>query len=287
MIKQNKTYAIGIDIGGTKMSAVLFDGQKAVADYVLATPKDSLEHFMIMLKALVEPLFARAAKDGAVVKGLGVGVPATLDYQESKIITAPNLPLLNGLKLTASLAERLGVQDIKIDNDAHCFLRAEALLGAGRKAKNIFGLTIGTGLGGAWWFDKQIYYGSHGAASEPGWTVIDYKEGIRLEEAYHKLAQHNPASLAEKAYRGDILAEKSYREFGHYLGIALANIVNMIDPQLIIIGGGAVQSGDLFLTAAKKSLRQYIHSPVAKKIKIVRGKLGAGAGAVGAALLVA
>jgi len=95
-----------VDIGGTKMSAVLFDGAKVAADYLLATPKDNLEHFMIMLKALIEPLQDRANKDQAIIRGIGVGVAAELDYQENKILEAPNIPFLNGQKLPVNLAAR-------------------------------------------------------------------------------------------------------------------------------------------------------------------------------------
>ncbi|MDD4901112.1 MAG: ROK family protein [Patescibacteria group bacterium] len=286
MTKPTKTHTIGVDIGGTKMSAVLFDGKNVVADYLLATPKDDLEHFMIMLKALIEPLLDRAKKEKIPIKGVGVAVAAELDYQENRIVDAPNLPLLNGQKLSVNLAARLGMATIKMDNDAHCFLTAEAKLGAGQRHHNILGVIIGTGIGGAWLLNDKIYLGSHGGSIGPGWLVIDYKEGIRLEEAYHKLAQNNPATLAEEAYRGDILAEKSYQEFGHYLGITLANAVNLLDPELIIIGGGAVESSDLFISTTKRAMRQYIKNPETKKVRIVKGKLGANAGAIGAALLV-
>lgn len=268
------------------MSAVLFDGEKAAADYTLATPKDDLEHFLIMLKALLEPLLDKAKAGGGVVKGLGLGIAGMIDFKENKIAEAPNLPLLNGFKLSVDLAAKLGVEQIKIDNDANCFLRAEMKLGAGRKYKNAFGLTVGTGIGGAWWHDQEIYQGVHGSAAEVGWLMVDFKEGIRLEEAFHKLMQNSPAALADEAYRGDILAQKFYHEFGHYLGISLANVVNLIDPELIIAGGGVVESSDLFLTRAKKIMRQYIKSPASKNIKIVKGKLGVNAGAIGAALLV-
>ncbi|MFH0956063.1 MAG: ROK family protein [Candidatus Falkowbacteria bacterium] len=286
MPKPNKTYIIGVDIGGTKMSAVLFDGEKIIADYILATPKDDLEHFMIMLKALIEPLQSKAKASGAIIKGLGVGIAGMLDLKENKIVEAPNLPLLNGVKLPENLAAKLGIEQIKIDNDAHCFLRAEMKLGAGKKHANVFGITVGTGIGGAWWHNNEIYQGAHGGATEVGWLTVDFKAGMRLEEAYHKLMQDSPATLADEAYHGDVLAEKSYDEFGHYLGISLANVVNMIDPELIIVGGGVIESSDLFLSRTKKIMRQYIKSPEAKAVKIVKGKLGAQAGAVGAALLV-
>jgi len=286
MNKLTKNYTIGVDIGGTKMSAVLFDGEKVIADYVLATPKDDLEHFMIMLKALIEPLQNKVKAGGGIVKAMGVGIAGMLNYKENKIVEAPNLPLLNGLKLPENLSARLGIEQIKIDNDAHCFLRAEMKFGEGKKYKNVFGITVGTGIGGAFWHNNEIYQGAHGGATEVGWLTVDFKEGMRLEEAYHKLMQNSPAALADEAYHGDVLAEKSYDEFGHYLGVSLANVVNMLDPELIIVGGGVIESSDLFLSRTKKIMRQYIKSPEAKVVKIVKGKLGANAGAIGAALLV-
>jgi len=286
MVKEEKKYYIGVDIGGTKMSAVLFDGREVAADYALATPKEDLEHFMIMLKALIEPLLDKAKAGGAIIKGLGVGLPGTLDLKENKIVETQNLPILNGLKLPDNLLAKLGLEQIKIDNDAHCFLRAEMKFGAGKKYKNAFGLTVGTGIGGAWWQSGEIYQGSHASATEVCNLIVDFKEGINLEQAYHKLTQNSPAALAEEAYRGDILAEKSYQEFGHYLGISLANVVNILDPEIIIVGGGVIESSDLFLSRTKKIMRQYIKSPQAKAIKIVKGKLGANAGAIGAALLI-
>ncbi|MBI4778986.1 ROK family protein [Candidatus Falkowbacteria bacterium] len=286
MNKPTKNYTIGVDIGGTKMSAILFDGKNVMADYILATPKDNLEHFMIMLKALIEPLLDKAKADSGIIKGMGVGIAGMLNFKENKIVEAPNLPLLNGLKLPENLTAKLGVEQIKIDNDARCFLRAEMKFGAGAKYKNVFGITVGTGIGGAWWSGNEVYQGAHGSATEVGWLTVDFKEGMRLEEAYHKLMQNSPAALADEAYHGDVLAEKSYDEFGHYLGISLANVVNLIDPEIIIVGGGVIESSDLFLSRTKKIMREYIKSPESKAVKIVKSKLGATAGAIGAALLV-
>ncbi|MBU0647178.1 ROK family protein [Patescibacteria group bacterium] len=280
----NKNYSIGIDIGGTKMSAVLFDGADILAEYMLTTPKDTFEHFMIMLNALIEPLLDKARQNKIIINGIGIGVAGVLDYQEGRVLNSPNIPLLNDQRLTVYLEAKLGLS-IKVDNDVNCFTRAEVKIGAGKKYKNIFGITIGTGIGGAWWFNNEIYLGAHGGAGESGWMVVDYQNGIRLEDAYHKLAQNNPASMAEEAYRGDVLAEKSYQEFGQYLGITLANIVNIIDPEVIILGGGVVESSDLFLSVTKKSMRQYIMSPDSKVIKIIKSKLGEKAGAIGAAML--
>lgn len=284
MSKNIKQYSIGVDIGGTKMSAVLFDGAKVIADYSLATPKDSLEHFLIMLKALVEPLLDKAKKQKIEVKGIGVGAPGILDRQQSMVLRTHNLHIIDGVKLGNLLEEKLKLP-VKLGNDTDGFVRAEAKLGAAKGYNNVYGLTIGTGIGDGWWYNGEIYLGSHGGAGESSEMVIS-EAGLGLEAVYQKLSQNNPAQIAEEAYRGDVLAEKTYGEIGKYIGMALANIVNLIDPGIIVIGGAVANSSDLFLSQVKKTMKKHIFSPEAKKVKIVKSKLGPLAGAIGAALLV-
>ncbi len=267
------------------MSAILFDGKTVLADSTLATPTDNLNHFMIMLDALIEPLKDKAKVDRIKIKGMGVGIPGVLNKEGNKILKCVNVPILDGVELAQKLSEKFELP-IKMDNDTKCFVRAEAMFGAGRKHSNVFGVIIGTGIGGGWWVNKEIYLGAHRGAFEPGRMIINFSEPIELEEAYHKLTQNNPARLAQEAYRGDILAERAFEELGRFLGLAFANIVNLIDPEIIIIGGGVVESSDLFMKEAKKTMSEYIMSSEAKKVKIVKGKLGAQAGAIGAALLV-
>jgi len=286
MIKKEKQYTIGTDIGGTKMNAVLFDGKRVVADYQLATPKDTLDHFMVMLKALLEPLEEKARENKTRIKGIGVGVAGVIDYEKNIMLNSPNISIINGVKLVEEL-EKITDLPIKLDNDANCFIRAESLIGAGKGYNNNYGFIIGTGIGGGWWINGEVYRGSHGGAGEPGEMIIDYQEEVGLEEAYHKLTQNNPAQLAEETYRGDVLGQKAFEEVGQYFGIAFANIVNLIDPEIFIIGGGVVEASDLFLAQSKKIMIKHIDSEEsAKKIKVIKGKLGANAGAIGAAMLI-
>ncbi|HTW96409.1 MAG TPA: ROK family protein [Candidatus Methylomirabilis sp.] len=279
-----KQYTIGIDIGGTNIKSVLFNGEKVVMDYSLGTPKDSLEHLIIMIFALIEPLTKKAEEDKVKISGVGLGVPGIVDPYGEKIIDAPNLPMLNGIKLAEILAKRINLP-VKMDNDTECFLRAEATLGTAAKYKNIYGITVGTGIGGAWWTNGNIYYGAHGF-SEPGRMIIDFHNQTNLETAYQKLTQNNPRNLAMENYRGDELARKSFVEVGQFLGLACANIINLLDPEAIVFGGGVMESSDLFLSALKKTIDEKIIKTSGGKTKILKGKLGLEAGAIGAALLI-
>jgi glucokinase len=287
-MSRSKQYEIGIDVGGTKIAAVLLHNKKEIESSILATPKDSLEHFLIMLKASLDPLLTIIETNKGVLNGIGLGVPGVIDYEKKEVVIAPNLPLLNKVKLADELRKLLEKPDlvIQVDNDVNCFVRAEALLGAGKKSTNVYGLAIGTGIGSGWWFKGEIYNGFHGGANEVGHMIVDFDEQITLEAAYHKLTQHNPALLAEEAYRGDLLAEKAFAELGAYLGIGLSTIVNLIDPEIIILGGSVLQSGNLFLDAAKENLKKYTFSPNAQSVRLVKGKLGPLAGAIGAGLLI-
>ena len=287
-----KNYAIGVDIGGTKMLAILFDcdKQEPVSDYKLATPRDNLEKFLVMLWALIDPLIERARQDGAALARIGIGAPGILDQPtalnpEGRLIHCLNLPILDDISLGRLTSEKYNLP-VLVDNDANCFLRAEMSLGAGRKSANAIGVTLGTGIGGAIGINREVFQGPHGSAGELGYMIVDVVEGQphTLEEIYQNLTQHNPLTTAQEAYDGDKLAMKIYEEVGRFIGLALANAVNMADTEIIILGGSLMKSSDLFMRAVKKSLKAEIASPKLKKIKVVPGKLEQ-AGAIGAALL--
>lgn len=279
-----KKYTIGIDIGGTNMKAVLFNGEKIIMDYSLATPRDTLDHLIIMIIALVKPLEEKARGLKVKIDGIGLSVAGTHDFAKGIITDSPNIPLLNGVELKKLIAEKLGMT-VEMDNDGNCFVRAEVKLGAAKKHKNVYGIIISTGIGGGWWFKNRAYRGEHGGAGEPGAMIIDFGDLINLEESYKKLNQNNSLNLATEAYRGDELAKKAYEEIGKLLGVACANIINILDPEVIVIGGGATDSSDLFFSQIKKTIPKLVLNTLSKKTKIIKGKLGNDSGAIGAALL--
>jgi glucokinase len=116
--------------------------------------------------------------------------------------------------------------------------------------------------------------------------IIDVDQMISLEQAYHTLTQNNPGLMAEEAYRGDRMAEQRFEEVGSYLGVAFSTIVKLIDPEMIILGGGALAASDLFLNATRESMKKHVSPYQAKSVKLVKGKVGPLAGAIGAALLI-
>jgi glucokinase len=239
-----------------------------------------------MVKALIDPLIDRAKTDKILVKGVGIGLPGKEDKNTGKIYVTPNLPFIEGQPVGKLIETTIGMP-VALDNDACTFTRAETLIGAAKGFKNVFGLTLGTGIGGSWWINNEIYHGAHNAAGQPGNIIIDLSSGMDFEKSFQKLTQNNTMLMAMEAYRGDALAEKTLEEFGRNLGVLIANIINLIDPDVFVIGGSVIKSGDLFLSAVKKAVKEYCASPVAaKKVKILTSKLGENAGAIGAAMLV-
>jgi predicted NBD/HSP70 family sugar kinase len=286
MLRTSKVdYRIGVDVGGTKMSAVLLAGERVIGEYTLATPTDDLNKFLVMLGALLEPLFEQAKKDKVVISGIGFGLAGTIS--ENGIADSCNITCLSGTKIGDILRERFGADyKVAVENDANCFALAEARLGAGKKYANVYGLIVGTGIGGGWIYDNRLYRGSHGVANEPGEMVINFSDKLKLEDAYHRLTKNNPKLLADDAYQGDELANQSFAELGEVLGVAIANIVSIIDCEIVVIGGGAVQSSELFMSSLKKSAKELMPGAVGKNLKIAVSKLGKQAGAIGAALLI-
>ncbi len=280
-------YRLGVDVGSSKLKSVLIDRHNnVIGDYVLSTPKDSLNHLLIMIKAVIEPLMELAIKNQITIDSLGIGIAGVLDENRDKMIMSQNMPIINNTKILERLRDDFNWQwPMLMDNDANCFTRAEALLGAGVGLENVYGITIGAGIGGGWWYNNEIYAGANGAANEPGDMLIDLDNKVTLEQAYQKLTQNNARLLAQEAYEGDILAERSFAELGAYLGLAFANIANIIDPSIIIVGGGVAAVSELFLGEAKRAMEENILAPRPTKPRISTAKLGDNAGAIGAALL--
>ncbi len=153
----------------------------------------------------------------------------------------------------------------KFDNDSRCFIIGEFMLGAGRNYKNIVGIGVGTGIGGGIVINNKIYYGKNYNAGEFGHMIIDGKKSLEQMGA-------------KKAFL-------KYGDRSKIIGIGVANIINILDPEVVILGGGGVTGDKVKIEIVRKTVQKYIMSPLAKRTPIIKGELGENSQAVGSAML--
>lgn len=268
-------YTIGIDIGGSKIIGALVKGGRVFYKIKIETPKNK-KTFLIKLQTVIEQLIKKAG-GRQNIKGIGCGIGGVLDLKKGIILNAPNLRFLNNFNIKNWLEQKFSCK-VKIDNDARCFTRGEHLFGAGKNYKNIIGMTLGTGIGGGIIMNNKMFYGANDSAGEIGHMVINPKSQ-KLN-----LKTYDLEELTVKQIRKNKFSKKAVKEFEKNLGIGIANIINILDPEAIIIGGGATV--ERFLSKVKKEKAKFIISPKSRKnVKILIGKLGESAGAIGAAAL--
>ena len=279
-------YYLGFDIGGSSIKAVLVKDKKIVKSKIIDLP-DSLDGLLASLVELKQELAAGVEKE---IGGAGFAVAGILNAERSKMLKSPNIEFFDDQPL-GELFESIAVSyPIKIEHDACCFLLAEKKIGLAQELKNVFYLTVGTGVGGAFMVDGKIVSGAHGSAGEIGHAVIDIKDNFDLEDLsaddFVKKTLGVSAEEAEKLARsGDGKAKEVFVKRAKNLGIGMANLINIFDPEAIIIGGGIVSAKDLLLPGIRTAIEKYIISPEAKKTQILFSELGRFGGALGAALL--
>lgn len=267
---------IGIDIGGTKINFVLLQKKKIVKFWKILTPKNK--------GALLETLKNNIPQG---VKKIGIGVPGPLNKKGDLILNPPNLKFLWNCPLAKILEKETGVKT-RMDNDVNCFTLGEALLGSGRGAKIVFGITLGTGVGGGLVIDNKIYRGFFGSAGEVGHITIRFDGpkcacgALGCLEEYCSERFFFSKGVVPKGLKDRAI----FNEYGRYLGAGLANVVNLIDPEIIVIGGGISNAYRFFIKETEKEMRKRIISPISQKyVKIKKASFGDLSGAVGAALL--
>ncbi|MBI5530848.1 MAG: ROK family protein [Candidatus Doudnabacteria bacterium] len=250
---------IGIDIGGTKINGVLFDGKKVLKELEIKTP-DNLFDFEKNLLKLTDFLSANAK-----VSAVGVGMAGLIDLKTGVVKYSPNIKFIKNFQL-AKFFKLNGYKNVRVDNDAKCFARAENMLGQGRGVKNMVGITLGTGIGGGIIFNGEIYRGARFGAGEFGHMMFSSKETIESVFQKARDKQDNKA-LAE------------------IIGVLFTNIYRAIDPDCIILGGGvATDKSRNFINQAKAFCKKNLLAYKIEPKNILVSKLK-NAGALGAALL--
>jgi glucokinase len=286
---------IGVDLGGTKIAAGVVDRSGAIVSRLeVPTPTDSERALVAVLEDAVGSLV-----DG--VSAIGLGVPSTVDQNTGRAVLSVNVPLQDE-PLRDLMSNRFGLP-CGIDNDGNAAAIAEWQVGAGRGTRHMIMLTLGTGVGGGLILDGKPYRGAVGAAGELGHIVIEhdgrpcpgnctgrghieaYATGVAAggDSAKAFGAGSDARDLIERADAGDERALEILREIGRRLGSALGSLVNIFNPEAIVIGGGWGEAADEYLLepAREVMLREAL-SPGRELVRLLPAELGPDAGLVGA-----
>lgn len=285
--------AIGVDIGGTKIRAGIVGAEGVVYGEprsIATCAKQPGEEIVQRLIALIKETLSHAGE--YEVLGIGVGCTGPLDLRKGMLLEVENLPTLNNYPLLQVLEEALQMK-VKMENDANALILAEALWGAGKDADTVLGFTLGTGIGCALINHGTVWQGKNDCAGEI-WTA-PYRDGI-LEEyvsgnAVTRLYEQHTGKhlsgneIAALAIAGEEAAKQVWDEFAQALAYALSWTVNMLDPQMVVIGGSIIKSVNLFWEQADTSFRRYVCRSVADSVSLKPAVLGDDAGFIGAAAL--
>ena len=282
---------VGVDIGGTKVAAGLVDGAGAIT-HKTRVPMTGFD----AVREAVENILREA---GGPIRGIGICSPGPLDPVRGVVINPPNLPCWRNFPLAAETEHGFGVP-VRVDNDANAAGLAEALWGAGIGYKNVFYATLGTGVGAGIVFDGKIYHGRTGSAAEGGHVVIDYQgpvcgcgkrgciEALCSGPAIARRAGMACAEDVGAAYwAGDQAAKAVLAETAELLGVWLGTVVDLLEPDVIVVGGGVAELMSPFLEEWKAAIPRWSINPRAGEIPLVRARYGSDSGIAGAAALMA
>ncbi|MGH3138066.1 MAG: ROK family protein [Gaiellaceae bacterium] len=284
---------IGLDVGGTKILSGLVDREgNVVAEREIHTPGESQADVLAAVDAAVEALLDER------VAAIGYGIPSNLDRRTGRILHAVNLPLEN-VDLVARSTERYGIP-VGVENDASVAALAEWKRGAGQGATNLVMLTLGTGVGGGIVLDGRLFRSwaelGHIVVQEGGPPCVCggrghlevLASGTAADRAARDLFGRDADAhlLIDRAEEGDAGARAALARIGESLGAAIGSLVNVFDPDVIVIGGGfGAAAGELVLGPAREAARREAMSPADETLRIVAAELGSEAGLVGAALV--
>ena len=293
---------VGIDVGGSKMLAVAIERSRpseVIARKSIPTPADADD----VLNAIVE-----LAGEMRVEGHLGVGL-AGLVEDRAVLRAAPNLKCMIDVPVRDPLSEALGVA-VQVENDATCALLAEMSFGAAKAVDDVVLVTLGTGIGGGIAIDRSLRRGAHGFAGEPGHMCVDpsgplcvcgrygcwerfasgtgvvwlaQQQGLHVDTADRAITAE---ALVAMARAGDAAAIGVWAEFAEWLALGLANLADVLDPDLFVIGGGLVDVVDLYLDRTRSAfIQQVLGGSARTRTRIEPAQSGPSAGAIGAALL--
>lgn len=276
----------GIDLGGTKILTVVTDSGKNVLSKT-KIPTEATRGIDAVLNNIFKSLDISCKECGisaAELSGIGIGVPGPVNYEKGLVYDCPNLAGWKNIEVRKIFSEKLGVP-VFVENDARVAGLAETRLGAAKGFRHVFYITVSTGIGSAIIIDGKIYHGADGAAGEFGQMKL--LDGSILEQkfagpAIERLFGLPTTQLADLIRKNDAGAKAAVDYLTHGIGTFLANVATLLNPQIIVVGGGVSQLGDLILDPIREKVAALAFSIAAKNVKIVPAALQTDSGAIGA-----
>ncbi len=316
-----KKYVIGVDVGGTKIATgIITRTGKLKRKVVVPTlAEGGLDASLGQTYKSIKDVLEASKIERKDIEGIGVCAPGPLDPRKGIVHNPPNLPGWKEVPLASLIRERFK-KKTKLENDANAAGMAEVIWGAAKGYKNVFYVTVSTGIGTAVIIDGKIYHGKNGMAGEGGHVTIKYDakdakcncgnigciealaSGPNTVKRLLKKIRENPGiktsiidmvdgeldritmvTLGEAATEGDKLALETIAEQGRLLGIWLGSMISVLDPEIIVIGGGVSMLGDLLFGQIRKSIVSHTINIYAGKTPVVQAKLKRDVGIFGAA----
>ena len=303
--------AIGVDVGGTKIAAAVVSPEGEILNEIRyptqAVPPNRL--IGTIAGAITE------VKDGFEVGGVCLAVPGLIMASVNTVIFSPNLPEIENIRLDEEIGGRTGVR-VTVENDANAAAWGEFRYGAGKDVDHQIFITLGTGVGGGVITHGVLLRGAQGAGGELGHVTLDpdgpvcgcgnhgcleaLASGTAIRRRAREIANDHPGSalgrlamerqvlgedVTELARKGDEASVRVLRETGRWLGIGVAGFVNMFNPEVVAVGGGASRAGDLILEPVREEVRLRARSPSRDLVEIKEATLGPASGVLGAAAL--
>jgi glucokinase len=320
MTRSRTRYIIGVDLGGTKIvvGAMPEDGSREIATRSDLTRAERgaesvVDRIVAMIAQVISDVIAEHGARPQDFLGVGIGAPGPLDRERGVVVVAPNLGWRD-FPLRDAISERIRLP-AALDNDANCATFGEWWRGAAQGARHVVGITIGTGIGGGVVIDGKLFHGASDVAGEIGHTTIDstgrycrcgnygcleaYASGpaiaLRAREALERneasmlrtmvngeLERLTAATVYDAAHNGDPLALEVVRDTAKFLGTGVANILNILNPDVVVFTGGVTLAGEKLFEPLRAEVKRRAFRPAVDACRIVLGQLGSTAGMVGA-----
>ena len=312
---------IGIDVGGTNVKIALVDksGKIIYSNSVPTYAKMGYEYTVNNIKQAIKDLMKETNTTAKDIDGIGFDFPGQVDCKTGVVKLAPNIPGWVNVPIAQMIEEEFHIPT-RIDNDVRCAALGEMKFGAGQGCENFVCITVGTGIGSGLVVNGQLVRGASNAAGEIGHIKLQMKDGLICGcgdtgclEAYASgpsivaMAQDyikggkstkfremaaaeggeiTPYMVAKAAEAGDPVAKRIFAIVGEYIGIGLTSVINLLNPEKVIIGGGVAEAGDLLLDPIRKTIKERAMVVAGSAVEIVPAQLGNSAGVIGASMLI-